>query len=520
MDNMLWIVAVAAGIAAGFAIGFLVRKMQMDRRVGSIQELANKIREEAKKEADTVRKEASIAAKEQVLQEKNKFEEEVKERRAEISTLEKKLDRKEEQIEKRLSEVETLERENQALSKQLEKRSKELEKKDVELSALIQEERGKLEKISGLTTEQAKELLLQSVENDVKLESARIIKQIVDNAKENAHRDARRIIATTMQRGCTEFVNESTVSTVALPSDEIKGRIIGREGRNIRSFESLTGVNLIIDDTPDTVVISCFDPVRREAARQTLDRLIQDGRIHPGRIEEVYQKIMKEMEEEMREEAERVVFELGIVDMNPELIKILGRLKYRYSYGQNQLYHAREVSFLAGAIAAELGANVEICKRGALLHDLGKAVDFERDGTHASIGADIARKLGEKPAVVNAIAAHHEDVEMETVEAVIVYVADAISAARPGARRETIETYVKRLQQLENLAESFGGVEKCFAIQAGREIRIMVQPEEVDDQASVKLAYDISKKIEDEMQYPGHIKVTIIRETRAVAYAR
>ncbi|MBN2327715.1 MAG: ribonuclease Y [Candidatus Omnitrophica bacterium] len=520
MDTMLWVLAIIAGLIAGFAFGFILRKILMERSVGSVKELADKIRLEAKKEADTIRKEAGIAAKEQVLQEKNKFEEEAKERRAELSALEKKLDRKEETIEKKLEEVETLERENQALSKQLEKRTKDLEKKDSELSELIQEERGKLEKISGLTTDQAKEILLQSVENDVKLESAKIIKQIVDNAKENAQREARRIVVTTMQRGCTEFVSESTVSTVSLPSDEIKGRIIGREGRNIRSFESLTGVNLIIDDTPDTVVISCFDPVRRESARQTLERLIQDGRIHPGRIEEVYQKICKEMEDEMREEAERVVFDLGIVDMNPELIKILGRLKYRYSYGQNQLYHAREVSFLAGAIASELGANIEICKRGALLHDLGKAVDFERDGTHASIGADIARKLGERPEVVNAIAAHHEDVEMESVEAVIVYVADAISAARPGARRETIETYVKRLQQLENLAESFGGVEKCFAIQAGREIRIMVQPEEVDDQNSVKLAYDISKKIEDEMQYPGHIKVTIIRETRAVAYAR
>ncbi len=518
--DILYYVLPGAGLAIGFFIGFIVRKNILENQMGSVQELANKIREEARKEAETLRKEAGIEAKEQVLQEKNKFEEEVKERRSELSAIEKKLDRKEETIEKHLEEIEKAEKENQALAKKLDKQSKDLEKKDIELDGLIQEERGKLEKISGLTTEEAKQLLLQSVEKDVKRESAKIIKQITDNAKENAQREARRIVTTTMQRGCTEIVNESTVSTVALPTDEIKGRIIGREGRNIRSFEALTGVNLIIDDTPDTVVISCFDPVRREAARQTLERLIQDGRIHPGRIEEVYQKICKEMDEEMREEAEGVVFDLGIVDMNPELIKILGRLKYRYSYGQNQLYHAREVAFLAGAIAAEIGADVELCKRGALLHDLGKAVDFERDGTHASIGADIARKLGEKPEVENAIAAHHEDVEMETVEAVIVFIADAISAARPGARRETIETYVKRLQQLENLAESFGGVEKCFAIQAGREIRIMVLPEEVDDQTSIKLAYDISKKIEEEMQYPGHIKVTVIRETRAVSYAK
>lgn len=516
---MEWIIG-AVALVVGILIGYLVQKVQTDKKIGSIEGLAAKIREEARKEADTIRKEAAIEAKEQIIQEKNKLDEEIKERRSELIALEKKLDRKEQTLEKRIEEVEKLEKENQSLAKTLEKRGKDIEKKDAELTELIKEERGKLEKISGLTKEEAKTLLLQSLESDVRRESAKIIKQITDEAKETANREARRIIATTMQRGCTEYVNESTVSTVALPSDEIKGRIIGREGRNIRSFESLTGVNLIIDDTPDTVVISCFDPVRREAARQTLERLIQDGRIHPGRIEEIHQKVCKEMEEDMRESAERVVFDLGIVDMNPELIKLLGRLKYRYSYGQNQLYHAREVAFVAGAIAAELGANVELCKRGALLHDIGKAVDFERDGTHAAIGADIAKKLGENQVVVNSIAAHHEDVEMETVEAVIVQVADALSAARPGARRETIDTYIKRLEKLENLAESFGGVEKCFAIQAGREIRIMVQPEEVDDQASVKLAYDIAKKIEEEMEYPGHIKVTIVRETRAVAYAR
>ncbi len=517
---MEWLLWISLGLVLGFLGGFLFRKIQIDRTLGSVEELSFKIREEAQKEAATIRKEAAIEAKEQILREKNKFEEEVKERRAELSAIEKKLDRKEELLDKRAEELDTLERQNQSLSKDLEKRQKNLEKKDAELSQLIEEERGKLEKISGLTTDQAKDLLLRSLENDVRRESARIIKQIIDDAKENANREARRIIATTMQRGCTEYVNESTVSTVSLPSDEIKGRIIGREGRNIRSFESVTGVNLIIDDTPDTVVISCFDPVRREAARQTLEKLIQDGRIHPGRIEEVYQKICKEMDEDMREAAERVVFDLGIVDMNPELIKLLGRLKYRYSYGQNQLYHAREVAFLAGAVAAELGADVEICKRGALLHDIGKAVDFERDGTHASIGAEIARKLGERKEVVNAVAAHHEDVEMETVEAVIVQVADALSAARPGARRETIDTYVKRLEKLESLAESFNGVEKCFAIQAGREVRIMAQPDEIDDQGAVKLAYEISKKIEEELEYPGHIKVTIIRETRSVAYAR
>ncbi len=515
-----WILAGLGGLIIGLLVGFLIKKTLTEREIGSLEQLGARIREEAQKDAATIRKETALEAKDQIYQEKTKLENEAKERRSELTALEKKLDRREENLDKRQEEIENLERENEALSKKLEKRSKDLEKRDSELNNLIQEQRDQLEKISGLTREDAKDLLLKSLESDVMRESSKIIKEITEQAKENANKEARKVIAATMQRGCTEIVNETTVSTVALPSDDIKGRIIGREGRNIRAFEQLTGINLIIDDTPDTVVLSGYDPVRREAARQTLEQLISDGRIHPGRIEEVYNKIMKDMETQMREAAEEVVFDLGIVDLNPELIKIMGRLKHRFSYGQNQLYHAREVAFLAGAIGAEMGLDVELCKRGALLHDIGKAVDFERDGTHASIGAEIARKMGEKPDVVNCIAAHHEEVQMETTEAVIVQVADAISAARPGARRETLETYVKRLEKLEQLAESFGGVEKCFAIQAGREIRIMVEPEEVDDQASVKLAYDISKKIEEEMQYPGHIKVTIIRETRAVAYAK
>ena len=482
--------------------------------------MAKHIRDEAQKDAATIRKEANIEVKEQLFQEKTRLEEEIKVQRNEVLEMQKKLDRKAETLDKKQDEVEALEKTNHALASQLERRAKDLDKKSEELSHLVEEERRKLETISGVTTDEAKQMLLRSVEHDVRLDASRIVKQILDEARENAQRECRRIITGIMQRGCTEIVNETTVSTVALPSDDIKGRIIGREGRNIRAFETLTGVNLIIDDTPDTVVLSSFDPIRREAARQTLERLISDGRIHPGRIEELYEKVMKEMAEDMRESAERVVFELGIVDMNPELIKLLGRLKFRYSYGQNQLYHARECAFLAGALASELGAEPELSKRGALLHDIGKAVDFERDGTHASIGADLARKLGESPLVVNAIAAHHEDVEIQSVEAMIVIVADSISAARPGARRETIDTYVKRLEKLEQLAESFGGVEKCFAIQAGREIRIVVEPEEVDDKGAVKLAYDIAKKIEEEMEYPGHIKVNVVRETRAVAYAK
>ena len=518
--NLIYVGIGLIALIVGGAIGFIVRKNMIDRQIGSIEQLAKHIRDEAQKDAATIRKEANIEVKEQLFQEKTRLEEEIKVQRNEVLEMQKKLDRKAETLDKKQDEVEALEKTNHALASQLERRAKDLDKKSEELSHLVEEERRKLETISGVTTDEAKQMLLRSVEHDVRLDASRIVKQILDEARENAQRECRRIITGIMQRGCTEIVNETTVSTVALPSDDIKGRIIGREGRNIRAFETLTGVNLIIDDTPDTVVLSSFDPIRREAARQTLERLISDGRIHPGRIEELYEKVMKEMAEDMRESAERVVFELGIVDMNPELIKLLGRLKFRYSYGQNQLYHARECAFLAGALASELGAEPELSKRGALLHDIGKAVDFERDGTHASIGADLARKLGESPLVVNAIAAHHEDVEIQSVEAMIVIVADSISAARPGARRETIDTYVKRLEKLEQLAESFGGVEKCFAIQAGREIRIVVEPEEVDDKGAVKLAYDIAKKIEEEMEYPGHIKVNVVRETRAVAYAK
>lgn len=516
---MEYILAVV-GLLVGLIIGFLINKQITNKEIGSLEQLGLRIREEAQKEAATIRQEAAFEAKEQLLKDKTRMEEEERKRNKELNEIEKKLDRLEAQLNERGEQIEKREKTTDELSTRLEKKDKELEKKEVELDKLIKEERTHLERISGLTSEQAKDLLLKSLESDVRRDAARIIKEILDDAKANASREASRIIVETMQRGCTEVVNETTVSTVALPSDEIKGRIIGREGRNIRAFETITGVNLIIDDTPDTVVMSAFDPVRREAARQTLEKLIADGRIHPGRIEEVYEKVIKDMEEDMREAAERVLFDLGILDMNPEITKVMGRLKYRYSYGQNQLYHARECAFMASALAEELGLNTEIAKRGALLHDLGKAVDFERDGTHASIGADICRKFGERPEVVNAVAAHHEDVEFETAEAIIVLVADAVSAARPGARRETIDHYVKRLEKLESIVTSFTGVEKCFAIQAGREVRVVAQPDEIDDQGSVKMAYDISKKIEDEMDYPGHIKVTVVRETRAVAYAK
>lgn len=520
MEWILGLVGIVVGLAAGVGVGIYIQRTMHQREVGSIEELAKHIREEAKKEAASIRKEAEIEMKDKLFQEKSKQEEDFKKQRTALEELQIKVETRKDTVDQKQAEAEKLEKENHALSKQLDRKAQDLEKKEQDLDALIEEEQNKLEVISGVTKDQAKQMLLDSLEHSVRLDAAKLIKQITDDARENGQRQARQILVDMMQRGCTEIVNETTISTVALPSDDVKGRIIGREGRNIRAFETLTGVNLIIDDTPDTVVLSSFHPIRREASRQTLEMLIQDGRIHPGRIEELFEKVMKDMEEDMREAAERVVYELGIVDMNPELIKNLGRLKYRFSYGQNQLYHARECAFLAGSIASQLGADSDLSKRGALLHDIGKGIDFEQEGTHAALGAELARKLGEKPLIVNAIAAHHEDVEYESLEAVIVVIADSISASRPGARRETLNNYIKRLQQLEGIAESFPGVEKCFAVQAGREVRIIVQPDELDDQAAVKLAYDVSKKIEEEMQYPGQIKINVIRETRAVSYAR
>jgi ribonuclease Y len=508
-----------AGLLIGALFVLLITRSIWRGKIADAESLAERIREEATKEATTIRKEAEIATKDELFREKSRLEEEAKEWRRELQEQEKKLDRREENLDKRTEQVNIREREAEELLRSNEKKSRELESRGKELGKLIEEERSKLVKISGLTTEEAKELLLKSLESDVTREAAKIIKTITEEARERANREARWIIATAMQRSATEHVSEISVSTVSLPSDDLKGRIIGREGRNIRAFEALTGVNLIIDDTPEAVVLSAFDPVRREIARITLERLVADGRIHPGRIEELYSSVSKEIEDLMQKTGENLAFEVGIMNLHPELIKLLGRMKYRYSYGQNMIPHLREVTFLASNMAAELGANVELAKRGALLHDLGKAVSSERDGSHALVGAEIAKRYGEPPEVVHAIAAHHEDVPPETVEAILVQVADALSAARPGARREVLDTYVKRLAQLETIADSFPGVERAFAIQAGREIRIMVEPDEIDDQEAVKLAYDIAKRIEEDMEYPGQIKVTVVRETRAVSFA-
>ncbi|HOE11855.1 MAG TPA: ribonuclease Y [bacterium] len=510
---------VAGGLVLGIVLALLIVKSVWRGKIADANILAERIRDEATKEAATIKKEAEIAVKDELFREKSKLEAESKEWRRELQEQERKLDRREEHLDKRTEQVDAREREAEQLLRNNEKKNKEIESRATELAQLIEEERSRLVKISGLTTDEAKELLLRSLEADVTREAAKVIKTITEEAREKANSEARWILATAIQRSTTEHVSEMSISTVSLPSDDLKGRIIGREGRNIRAFESLTGVNLIIDDTPEAVVLSAFDPVRREIARITLERLVADGRIHPGRIEELHIKVTKEIEELIQKTGENLAFEAGVMDLHPELIKLLGRMKFRYSYGQNMIPHLREVTLLASSMAAELGANVELAKRGALLHDLGKAVSSERDGSHAVVGAEIAKRYGEKPQVVNCIASHHEDVPAETVEAVLVQVADAVSAARPGARREVLDTYVKRLEQLETIADSFPGVERAFAIQAGREVRIMVEPDEIDDQKSVKLAYDISKKIEEEMEYPGQIKVTVVRETRAVAYA-
>ena len=469
--------------------------------------------ERVHKEIEAKRKEILLEAKEEAFKIRAEIEKENKEKRAEIQRLERRLTQKEETLDRRLDNLDQKERGITEKEAESQVRLDEAEK-------LVSEQRGELEKISRLSAEEAKELLLRQLDREMERESARVIRRAEEEAREEADRKARDIITLAIQRCAVDQATESTVSVVPLPGDDMKGRIIGREGRNIRAFETLTGVDLIIDDTPEAVVISGFDPVRREVARVALSNLIVDGRIHPGRIEETVVKAESQAQEKMRESAERAVFETGVTGLDPELMKQLGRLKYRTSYGQNVLQHSIEVSHLAGAIAAELDVNVPLAKRAGLLHDIGKSVDFEVEGPHALISMDMLKRYHEPPEVCHAAGAHHNDVEPHSVEAVLVLAADAISAARPGARRETLETYVKRLQKLETIADSFPGVEKTYAVQAGREIRVMVKPTEIDDDSAVKLAHDTAKRIEDEMEYPGQIKVTVIRETRAIEYAK
>jgi ribonucrease Y len=471
-------------------------------------------REDAEKDLEARRKEALVAAKEEVYRLRAEMERENREKRAEVGRLERRLAQKEEALDRRL---ETLEKREQSLTQ----RDVEAERLRGELNNLIIRQRAELEKIAALSSEEARTQVLRAVEDETRHEAARLIRDIEDEAKREGERRARNIVTLAIQRNAVEQASETTVSVVPLPSDDLKGRIIGREGRNIRAFETLTGVDVIIDDTPEAVVISCFDPVRREIARIALANLVGDGRIHPGRIEETVEKAQLEVEDKMREAGERAVLESGVTGLHPELIRLVGRMRYRMSYGQNILSHSIEVSQLAASIAAELGANVEISRRAGLLHDLGK-IDFESDQPHALISRDLMLRYGEHEEAAHAAGAHHNDIEPETIEAIIIMTADAISASRPGARREMLENYVRRLQKLETIGDAFPGVEKTYAVQAGREIRLMVRPAEVDDLAAIQLARSAAKRIEEEMasQYPGQIKVTVIRETRAVDYAK
>ena len=497
----------------GLILGWIIRWLYARFQLSSSEQKAERVIQEALRDAEAKKKEALLEAKDKIIRERNQLERETRERRVELQRLERRLMQKEENLEKRLESVENQERSVVNRERGLLDREKEL---DLEQEKWTKE----LERISGLTAAEAKKLLIQSLENEAMHEAQVKINLIEQEAQVTADRKARDIIVSTIQRIATDVSSEVTVSTVSLPNDEMKGRIIGREGRNIRTLETLTGVDIIIDDTPEAVIISCFDPIRKEIARVSLERLISDGRIHPARIEEIVQKVTKEISQTIYEEGEKVLFELGIHNMTPEGTRALGRLHFRTSYGQNVLSHSKEVALVAGALAAEIGADIESCKRAALLHDIGKGVETDGDGNHAEIGMELARKIGEDPSVVNAVGAHHNDVEPESLEAVVVQIADAISASRPGARRETLDNYLKRLENLERIAEGFQGVDKAYAIQAGREVRIMVNNDEVNDDGAKILAKNIAKKIESELKYPGRIKVTIIRETRIVEYAR
>lgn len=500
-------------LLVGILVGYLLRKYLAEARITSAEEAAKRILEEAKKEADAKKRETILEAKEEIHLMRTEAERENRDRRNEIQRLERRFLQKEESLDRKLDNMEKKE-------EHLLKREQDLAQRRTQLDDLLKKRTEELERISGLTTEEARTLILNNVREEVKREAALIIKEEESRAREEADKKAREIVALAIQRGAADIVAETTVSVVHLPNDEMKGRIIGREGRNIRTLETLTGVDLIIDDTPEAVILSGFDPIRREIARIALEKLIVDGRIHPARIEEMVEKAQKEMEQQVREEGEQAAFEVGVPNLHPELIKLLGRLKFRTSYGQNVLKHSLEVAYLAGTMAAELGVDVQLAKRAGLLHDIGKSIDHEIEGPHVTIGADLARRYRENPEVIHCIIAHHGDQEPETIEAVLVQAADAVSAARPGARRETLETYLKRLEKLEEIAESFDGVEKTYAIQAGREIRIIVKPDVIDDMQAAHLSREIGKKIEESLDYPGQIKVIVIRETRHVEYAK
>jgi ribonuclease Y len=505
---------------AGFFLAFWIRTRLTARKISAADDEARKIIKDAQKESKTIRKEAKLQAKDELYQMKVDFENETKEIRSELKSLERRLAHKEESIERK---TEQLEHRDAGISKREQQnieREKWLQGQEEKCKALVEQHKVQLERISGLTADEAKELLIKAMENEARYEAAKSIKRIENESREQADRKARKIIASAIQRYSGDYVAERTVSVVNLPSDEMKGRIIGREGRNIRALEAATGIDLIIDDTPEAVILSGFNPVRREVARLALERLIDDGRIHPARIEETVKKVSQEIGSEIREAGEQAAFDLGVHGIHPELIQHIGKLKFRTSYGQNVLLHSVEVGFLCGIMAAELGLNIKQAKRVGVLHDIGKAIDHEVEGPHALIGAKLAKKYGESPKVVHAISAHHEDIPPTSVLAVLLQAADTLSGARPGARREILETYVKRLEELEKVAKSFTGISKSYAIQAGRELRIIAESETVSDAEAILLSRDIAKKIEESMSYPGQIKVTVIRETRAVEYAK
>ncbi|MBP2642214.1 MAG: rny 2 [Firmicutes bacterium] len=514
MECIFEIIITAIIVACvAFFIGYVVRRNFAESKIGTAEEVAKRILDEAQKNTETKKKEAIVEAKEEIHKLRTELDREIKERRSELQRLERRLLQKEENLDRK---IDSLEKKEDILTR----KESEIDKSQDKINELYAKQLAELERLSGMTSDDARNLLMDRVQEEVKHEMAMMIKELEQQAKEEADKKAREIISQAIQRCAADHVAETTVSVVALPNDEMKGRIIGREGRNIRTLETLTGIDLIIDDTPEAVILSGFDPVRREVARVALEKLITDGRIHPARIEEMVEKAQKEVDQKIKEAGEQATFETGVHGLHPELIRLLGRLKYRTSYGQNVLKHSIEVAHLAGIMAAELGIDIMMAKRAGLLHDIGKAVDHEVEGPHVTIGADLAKKYRESAEIINAIGAHHGDEEPKTIQAVLVAAADAVSAARPGARRETLESYLKRLTRLEEIAESFDGVEKSFAIQAGREIRIIVKPEKVDDLGSVRMVRDIVKRIEDELEYPGQIKVIVIRETRAVEYAK
>lgn len=513
-NNIITIIATAliSGIVF-IPIGVIIRKKIAESKIAGAESEAKRLLDLANKEAENIKKEEVFKAKEEIMQARSELDKEIRERRGEVQAQEKRLIQKEENLDRRADGFEQKE-------KDLERKSQELETKKKELQEAIEKEMAELQRISGLSEEEAKAKILSELEKQMTNEKASLIKEITDKAKEEATKNAREILTYSIQKCAADHTSETTVSIVALPSDEMKGRIIGREGRNIKALETLTGIDLIIDDTPEAVVLSGFDPLRREVAKIALEKLIEDGRIHPAKIEEMVEKAKEEVAETIKSEGERATLETGVMGLNPELIKLIGKLKYRTSYGQNVLNHSIEVSNLARIMAEELGLDSKRAARAGLLHDIGKALDHDMEGTHVEIGVEVLKKFKENPLVINAVEAHHEDVEPQTLEAVLIQAADAISASRPGARRETLEAYIKRLEKLEEIADSFEGVDKSFAIQAGREVRIIVKPEKVSEAGITIMARDIAKRVEDEMDYPGQIKVNVIRESRAIEYAK